>query len=210
MGILFVLRWVRRIVLLLLGVAVVLYGAACVAVWHVAREDHRPRSDAILVLGASQFDGRPSAVFTARLAHAKALYDDHVAPRVVTVGGKLPGDRFTEAGAGAHWLTDHGVPAAAVVAVTTGGDTLDSLRAADAVFERRGWHSVVLVSDPWHMLRCRRMASDLGLIASVSPARTGPAVHARSTEVRYVAREAAAYLYYRLFHSDATKGPGAV
>lgn len=205
-----VLRWLRRLVVLLVTLAVVVYAATCFAVWRVARLDQRPRSDAVVVLGASQFDGRPSKVFAARLAHAKALYDTQVAPRIVTVGGKLPGDRYTEAAAGARWLTGHRVPRSAVVAVPAGRDTLSSLRAVDAVFAMRHWGSAVLVTDPWHELRSRRIVGDLGLRVAVSPARSGPAVHTRSTELRYVLREAAGYLYYRLFHSDRTRGPGAV
>lgn len=189
--------------------AVVGYGAAAAAVWRTAQLDQRGRADAIVVLGASQYDGRPSAIFAARLAHAKTLYDARVAPRIVTVGGKLPADRFTEAGAGASWLAQHGVPAGAVLPVPTGRDTLASLRAVDALLRGRGWRRVVLVSDPWHMLRARRMASDLGLIAEISPVRSGPVVQTRATELRYVAREAAAYLYYRVFHSDTTRGPAA-
>jgi uncharacterized SAM-binding protein YcdF (DUF218 family) len=203
-------RWFRRLVLLVVLVVVVGYGATCVAVWKVARADDTPRADAIVVLGASQFDGRPSEVFTARLRHAKALHDERVAARIVTTGGKLPGDRFTEAEAGARWLRDHGVPAADVLAVPRGNDTLASLRAADQALAARRARRVVLVSDPWHMLRCGRIARDLGLDAATSPARTGPAVHTRGTQVRYILREAAAYLYYRVFHSDATRGPGAV
>ena len=94
-------------------------------VWWVARQDDRRASDAIVVLGAAQFDGRPSSVFTARLVHARDLYEDDVAPRIVTVGGNRAGDRFTEAAAGKRWLTEHGVPGQhAIVAVATGSDTL--------------------------------------------------------------------------------------
>lgn len=205
-----IFRWFRRVVAALVLLAALVYAGTCVAVWRVARLDQRPRTDAVVVLGASQFNGRPSEVFAARLAHAKSLYDARVAPRIVTVGGKLPADRYTEAAAGAGWLAAHRVPRSAIVAVPTGSDTLSSLRAVHAVFIRRHWRSAVLVSDPWHELRSRRMASDLGLLVAVSPARSGPAVHTRSTEIRYLLREAAGYLYYRIFHSDRFRGPGAV
>ena len=210
MGLLFVLRWIRRVVVAVVLLVVLAFFITCASVWYVARQDERPRSDAIIVMGASQFNGRPSSVFAARLAHAKTLYDDRVATRIVTVGGGQPGDRFTEAEAGARWLSDRGVPRSALVVLAEGGDTLASLRAADRVYERNRWRSAVLVTDPWHELRSRRMASDLGIDAAVSPARSGPAVRTRATQIRYIAREAAAYLYYRVFHSDATKGPGAL
>ena len=86
-------------------------------VWWFARQDDRRTSDAIVVLGAAQFDGRPSSVFTARLVHARDLWQDDVAPRIITVGGNRAGDRFTEASAGKRWLAEHGVPADRVVAV---------------------------------------------------------------------------------------------
>lgn len=198
----------RRVVALLLLAGVVVVGGTATRVWWVARQDERPRSDVIVVLGASQFDGRPSSVFEARLEHARALYDAGVAPRVVTVGGSAPGDRFTEAAAGRTYLLAHGVPE--VVAVGEGRDTLQSLRALSRTMTDRGWHSAVLVTDPWHALRSRRMATDLGLAAVSSPTRQGPSVRSRGTEVRYIARETAAYLYYRVLGRSAEGGPRAV
>jgi uncharacterized SAM-binding protein YcdF (DUF218 family) len=204
-----IFSWVRRLVALVITLALVVYLGTCFLVWKVARDDSRPRSDAIVVLGASQYHGRPSGIFAARLTHARTLYLSHVAPRIVTVGGKLPADRYTEAAAGAGWLATHGVPRTAIAAVPTGGNTLDSLRAVDALFRRQHWHTALLVTDPWHELRSRRMATDLGMRVATSPARTGPAVHTRATQFRYVLREAAGYLYYRMFHSDRAHGPGA-
>jgi uncharacterized SAM-binding protein YcdF (DUF218 family) len=176
-------------------------------VWWVARQDHHPRSDAIVVLGASQFDGKPSAVFRARLQHAKALYDAGVATRVVTLGGGAPGDRYTEADAGARFLRERGVDA---VAVPEGRNTLQSLKALQREFRAKGWRTAVLVTDPWHELRTHRMASDLHLSTTTSPTRTGPAIRNRGTELRYIARETAAYLYYRLFGASSEAGPQAV
>jgi uncharacterized SAM-binding protein YcdF (DUF218 family) len=201
------LKIARRIVAALLLVVVLVVGGTAARVWWVARQDDHPRSDAIVVLGASQFDGKPSTVFRARLQHAKALYDAGVAIRVVTVGGGAPGDRFTEAEAGARFLRERGVE---VVAVGKGRDTLQSLKAVKQEFTARGWRSAVLVTDPWHSLRARRMADDLGIRAATSPTRTGPAVRNRSTEIRYVARETAAYLYYRVFRRSSDAGPRAV
>lgn len=198
---------IRRIVASLLLLILVVVGGTATRVWWVARQDEHPRSDAIVVLGASQFDGKPSTVFRARLQHAKALYEQGVAPRVITVGGGAPGDRFTEAEAGARFLRERGVQ---VFAVGQGRNTLQSLEALKAEFRAKGWHTAVLVTDPWHSLRARRMAEDLGIRAVTSPTRTGPAVRNRGTELRYVARETAAYLYYRLFGRSSEAGPRAV
>jgi uncharacterized SAM-binding protein YcdF (DUF218 family) len=190
--------------------AVGIFGGTAVRVWWVARHDARPVSDAIVVLGASQFDGRPSSVFTARLDHAVDLYEGGVAPYVVTVGGLQPGDRFTEAAAGKRWLTEHGVPADRIVSIGEGSDTLQSLQAVRSVFADRDWISAVIVTDPWHTLRARAMARDLDVQANASPTRQGPAVRTRETELRYILRETVAYLYYEIFHRSSEIGPSAV
>ena len=203
-------RWVARAAAAFLVVVLIVVLATAYRVWHVARQDNHPRSDAIVVLGASQFDGRPSAVFRARLDHAVALYDAGVSPRVMTLGGSLPGDRFTEAAAGRTYLVQHGVPATQVTAVAVGDDTLTSVRAAAEEFRRNGWQTAVLVTDPWHSLRAGRIARDEGIDAETSPTRAGPVVRGRSTEIRYVGRETLAFLYYRLFHRSFDAGPNAV
>jgi uncharacterized SAM-binding protein YcdF (DUF218 family) len=194
------LRWFVRVIAALVLVVALLVGATAFRVWQVGRQDHRPHSDALLVLGAAQFDGRPGGYLEARLDHAYDLYQQGIAPRIVTVGGKRAGDRFTEAQAGKMYLETRGVPASVITEVNSGSDTLLSLRAAKKVFTANGWHSVVIVTDPWHSLRSRTMARDLGLTAQTSPTRTGPGNDGGLTEARYIGRETVAYLYYRAFH----------
>lgn len=203
-------RWARRVVLAIVGFVVLVVFYVAAHIWWVAREDQHPRSDAIVVLGASQYNGTPSPVFAARLDHAVTLYDEHVAPRIVTVGGKEPGDVYTEAAAGKTYLAAHGVPSAAITALPTGSDTLRSLRAVDTEFKLRHWHSAVIVTDPWHCLRSRTMARDLGIAAYTSPERTGPAVASRGVEIRYIARETEAYIYYEIFHNDNEHSAGVI
>ncbi len=205
-------RWRRRLGwLVATGILLVVVALVASAgrIWWVARHDDRPRSDAIVVLGASQFNGRASAVLRARLNHALTLYKSDVAPVVVTVGGSRPGDRYSEGGVGRQWLVDHGVRSGDAVAVGTGSDTLTSLQAVADLASDRGWRSVVIVTDPWHSLRTRTIARDLGLSAESSPTRQGPAVRTRETQARYIGRETAAYLYYRVFHRSADRGPDA-
>jgi uncharacterized SAM-binding protein YcdF (DUF218 family) len=203
-------RWTLRIVLALTAFAIVVAGYVAGHIMWVAGHDSRPHSDAIVVLGASQYNGTPSPVFAARLDHAKELYDAHVAPRIVTVGGKQPGDRTTEAQAGQDYLVAHGVPSDVVQPVRTGNDTLQSMRAVAAEFRTRGWRSAVLVTDPWHSLRARTMARDSGIEASTSPEHTGPSVGSFTTDVHYIARETLAYVYYSLFGDDNVHSTGAV
>jgi len=207
---LILVRLVGKTVATLLTVALVVLAVTGALVWWTARADDRRVSDAIVVLGAAQFDGRPSSVFTARLVHARNLWRDDVAPRIITVGGNREGDRFTEASAGKAWLVAHGVPEARILAVQTGSDTLSSLTAVNERMQGRGWSTAVIVTDPWHALRAGSMAADRGIDAAVSPARRGPAVRTRSTEIRYIGRESLAYLYWKVFHRSADAGPNAV
>jgi vancomycin permeability regulator SanA len=190
-------------------VLLVLLGTATRVWWFARQDDHRV-SDAIVVLGAAQFNGRPSSVFTARLVHARDLYELKVAPRIITVGGNRAGDQYTEASAGKAWLTQHGVPAARIVAVGTGSDTLTSLKAVQHRMQQGSWATAVIVTDPWHSLRARAMATDQGIDAAMSPTRQGPAVRQRSTEIRYIARETLAYLYYKVFKKSVDSGTNAV
>lgn len=204
------LRLAVKILAACISAALVVLAGTGGYVWWVARQDDRRVSDAIVVLGAAQFDGRPSSVFTARLVHARDLWRDDVAPRIITVGGNLEGDRFTEAASGKRWLEDHGVPGDRVVAVPSGSDTLSSVTAVQQRMQRRGWSTAVIVTDPWHAVRTRSMARDRGIDAVLSPTRRGPAVRQRSTEMRYIARETVAYLYWKVFHRSTDAGPNAV
>jgi uncharacterized SAM-binding protein YcdF (DUF218 family) len=195
-----------------LGAAVLacflLVASTALAIWWNARQDSRPSSDAIVVLGTAQYNGVPSSFFEARLEHAIALYQDGVAPVIVTVGGKVDGDEFTEAEAGRAYLADAGVPVDALLAVEEGVDTLQSMRVVGAAFGERGWSSAVLVTDPWHAMRAQRMAEDAGMEAESSPTRQGPAVQTRATQFRYILRETAAYLLYRATGESVAGAPG--
>ena len=187
---------------------VLLITSTALAIWWTARQDSAPASDAIVVLGSAQYNGVPSSIFEARLEHAIALFEDGVAPVIVTVGGKADGDQFTEAEAGRDYLAGSGIPAEALVTVPEGGDTLESIRAVSATFTEQGWSHAVLVSDPWHAMRAERMAEDAGLEADSSPTRQGPAVQTRTTQFRYILRETAAYLLYRVTGESVAGAPG--
>ncbi|MFC6935070.1 YdcF family protein [Actinomadura yumaensis] len=194
------------VVLGLAAIAVLTPLAVGLRVWYQARQDERPRSDAIIVLGAAQYNGVPSPTLQWRLQHALDLYRHGVAPAIVTVGGRAPGDAFTEAGAGRRWLIGKGVPAAKVVAVPEGRDTLESMKAVGRAYERRHWDSGVIVTDPWHGLRSKRMAEDSGIKAASSPTRSGPSVRTRDTQLHYIVRETGGYLSYVLL-GKSVKAP---
>ncbi len=206
------LRWVLRALALVVLVVVLVVGTTAFRVWHAGRTDNRPRSDVIVVLGSAQYNGRPSAILAARLDHAARLYRAGVAPRIITVGGRAAGDRYSEAGAGQSYLTKYGIPGSSILPVQKGTDTLNSLTAVAEVMNGRGWRSAVLVTDPWHELRARQMLRDVGIKTVSSPTHSGPSVQDRTTQIRYIARETAAYLFYRVF-GDAeppANAPGAV
>ena len=133
------------LVRLVLGAVLVgglIVGGTVFRVWQVARVDDRGKADVVVVLGAAQYDGTPSAVLGSRLDHAARLWRDGVAPVIVTVGGRRVGDTYTEAQAGRNYLASYGVPEAAVVPIGEGRDTLESLRAVARRASTAGWHTV--------------------------------------------------------------------
>jgi len=166
-------RW-PRIALMLAALLVGYYGINLFQVWHTGRSDQARPVDAIIVMGAAQYDGRPSPQLQARLDHVVELWDEGLAPIIVVTGGNQPGDRFTEASASATYLAEHGVDPNAILQENRGHSSWESLRGAATLLRAHGAHRVLLVSDPYHSLRIRLMAEDLGFVAYVSPTRTSP------------------------------------
>ena len=169
-------RWIGRLVLAAVLALVGYLVLTFVQVLSASRDDDRVRSDAIVVLGAAQYDGTPSPVLRQRLDHALDLYRDGVAGRIVLTGGKQAGDRFTEAYAGYRYLTGRGVPGDDLLVVTDRSSTWDSLRAAERVLRREGLDRVTLVSDSYHSRRLLGVADEVGLDAGVSPSGAAPTV----------------------------------
>lgn len=194
-------RWTPlRVIALLLVVGLVL-GVLCVGllalvIYSEARHDETAPADAIIVLGTAQFAGRPSATFQARLDHAQALYEAGYAPLIVLTGGSADGDDFSEAEVGRDYLIERGVPVGALLAVPDGRTSYQSLRVASAIIKERDVTTVLMVSDPFHMFRVKRIAADLGLEPLASPTQTSPIRPGTDLEYRYMARELAAYLAY--------------
>lgn len=151
------------------------------------RHDGVRPAQALVVLGAAQYNGQPSPVFRERLEHTAQLYGRDIAPLVVVTGGNRPGDRFTEASAAATYLATRGVPQDALLWVTTGRSTWESLAATARVLRERDMNDVVLVSDPFHAYRAAAIAGDIGLTAAVSPTPTSRVTGAAMA--RQLARE---------------------
>ena len=166
-----------RVVGLLLIISLV-YGCINLAqVWWVGKSDQARAVDAIVVLGVAQYDGRPSPQLQARLDHALALLLEGASPLVITTGGNQPGDRFTEAETSANYLIKGlGIDyqAVEILQENSGSTTRESLIGVRDIMQSRGLHSVLIVTDPYHSLRSRLIAQDLGLVAYISPTRTSP------------------------------------
>jgi len=173
------------------GIAVlaVIWLCLVVAVVGWGRRDEARPASAIVVLGAAQYEGRPSPVLRARLDHALGLWHRGLAPRLILTGGRGVGDTTSEAEAGKHYVMRHGVPEAAISLETNGRTTSESLHAVSVMMRVNGNRSVLLVSDPFHMLRLTILARRLGLRPLPSPTRTSP-ISANTAEwLRYVAGE---------------------
>jgi uncharacterized SAM-binding protein YcdF (DUF218 family) len=160
----------------LVGVAGVA-GYATLRIWQRGDVDEASRverADAIVVLGAAQYDGRPSPVFQARLDHAIGLWRAGRAPLLVMTGGNQEGDRTTEAATGRAYAIEQGIPADAILSENRGRSTQESLQAVAAILAGRGAGATIFVSDRLHMLRVMRIAKDLGIEAYGSPTATSP------------------------------------
>jgi uncharacterized SAM-binding protein YcdF (DUF218 family) len=177
----------------LLLAVVVSYLVAFVSVVVVSRQDLVRPAPAILVLGAAQYNGKPSPVFKARLDHAADLYADSVAPLVILTGGAAAGDKTSEAEAAAGYLAKS-IPAGALVVLPTGRTTDESIAAAAEWCRGYAITEVVVVSDPFHMLRVRLEARRHGLVAYTSPTRTSPISLHLARELPYLMAEAAKVL----------------
>jgi len=167
-------KLLRRAALAAVVLPVLYFGVTFVQVWWTSRHDGARPAQAVVVLGAAQYDGRPSAVLRARLDHAADLWHRGIAPVVVVTGGKAVGDRFTESQAGANYLHTKGVPDEAILREATGRSSWESLSASARFLHQRGISDVVLVSDPFHAARIHGIAAELGLSSATSPTRTSP------------------------------------
>lgn len=190
------LRAFSLLLLVLLGY----YLISLFQVWSTGRADQVRPVDAIVVMGAAQYDGTPSPQLAARLDHVVALWPAGIAPLVVVTGGNQPGDRFTEAAASAAYLIERGIPASAIVEESTGTTTDESMQGVAALLEERDLDTVLIVTDPYHALRSRLIAESVGLDAYVSPTTTSVVTGGRNI-VRHL-QEAAGVAVGRLIGFD--------
>ena len=151
-------------------VIVTFVGVTFVQVWFQSMRDEIKSADAIVVLGAAQWDGIPSPVLKARLDHALDLYAKELAPYIVTTGSKQKGDRYTEAYTGLTYLLERGIPESKIIVIVDGSNTYQSLSATSTAIQGVGLgNEVLLVSDPYHALRAKEIAREVGLDPLFSP-----------------------------------------
>ena len=170
-------------------------------VWDQANEDEVHSADAIVVLGAAQYDGDPSPVFQARLDHAAYLYDTGVSNLIIVTGGKAEGDRFSEAEAGARFLNEeHAIEIDRILEEREGTTTLESLEAVWEIAEPRDIESVLLVSDPMHSERIKMIAGDLGFEETYASRVSYQQLdRSRETKAKELFREVISIINYQFF-----------
>lgn len=168
------IRWGFRLVMAVLVVAAGYLVVTAVQVYQASRRDQAGPAQAIVVLGAAQYNGRPSPDLAARLDQAYDLWKRGYAPVVAVTGGRQPGDRYTEAEAGQAYLGAKGIPGSDILVDGQGNNSWESMSSVAGLLTARHQTQVILVSDPFHDLRISQMASDLNLSAVVSPTRTSP------------------------------------
>ncbi len=188
-------KLIRRIITVIVTIVIAIPGYALMVTWNAAHHPTIRNADVIVVPGAAQLDGAPGEVLLARLQEAKRIYQLGLAPLIITVGSGAPGDRTTEAAAGAFWLRNNGVKRSAIVALPTGRDTRTQTTAYVAEMKKRKLTNVIIATDPYHCNRTITMAEDLDAIASCSPVQDGPN-SLTGSRLRYLVREAGAYLAY--------------
>lgn len=173
---------------LLLGV-VVAWGVSAAAVLIWGSRDKARDADAIVVLGAAQYVGRPSPVLRARLDHALDLWQRGLAPRLIFTGGTGAGDTTSEAAVSRNYALRHGVPDTVILMENEGRTTCESFAAVAAIMRARQMHTAILVSDPFHMLRLRVLSSQYGVDAYTSPTKTSPISANKGQALGYVLSE---------------------
>lgn len=193
-------KWVVRTVVWLFAVL-----AAVALVWSYwvyaqieiyAHQDQAAPADAIGVLGAAEYDGRPSPVFRARLDHALELYHRGIAPLIITLGGP-GGDQYNEGLVGAEYLMSKGVPEKDIIAATESSNTEESAQRIAVIARANGLHRLVIVSDDTHMFRIHAICAADGLDVLTSP-RPHPPVEDRTLEAERLFHEILSYTFWRL------------
>ena len=192
----------RSVVWVLLGLFAIVIVAYGVSIYSAVREqasrDEAQVSDCIVVLGAAQYNGRPSPVLKARLDHTVDLFNRKLAPRIITTGGYGLDKKFTEAGAAREYLVKHGVPATSIEVDPNGETTFQSVRSVKGRLRSEGVRSIIVVSDGFHLFRSKAIFAHEGILVYPSPAPASPIENSPVARFWHSLREVLVYLVYRL------------
>jgi uncharacterized SAM-binding protein YcdF (DUF218 family) len=189
----------RRLLMVALALFAAVVGAVGFVYFEVSRQaerDEARKADAIVVLGAAQYNGRPSPVLKARLDHALELYQRELSNRIIATGGHGLGARFSEGEVSRQYLSEHGVPAEFITVESTGQSTMQSVAVVGEIMDRMQLDSCIVVSDDYHMHRAKKMLEDLGLTVYGSP-RAAPASDIWTRRKRFL-RESVSYIIWRI------------
>jgi uncharacterized SAM-binding protein YcdF (DUF218 family) len=188
---------IKRIVFVLLTGLALFYVVSCIRIVQQARRDEARPADAIVVLGAAEYAGRPSPVFRARLDHAYELFDKKLAPVVIVSGGSGKDPTFTEGGVGRDYLMSRGIGDRHLIAETQGDNTAESSERVAVIMRANGWKSCIAVSDAYHLFRIKKMLGRQGIEAYVSP-RPQEKMVSKTSRLLTVMREALSYMLWML------------
>lgn len=151
------------------------FGSVFYQVWHQANSDEARPADAIVVLGAAEYWGKPSPILKARLDHALELFKRQFAPRIITTGGHGLGSEFSEAAVAREYLSKHGVPAELISVEDAGESTMQSAAAVAEIMDRMKMTSCIVVSDGYHIHRIKNILEEQGIKVFGSPREPGDA-----------------------------------
>jgi vancomycin permeability regulator SanA len=189
-------KLIRRFISLIFLAIIAIPGYFYAQVWWGAHYPVTRSSDYAVVMGAAQYDGRPSDALEARLEKAFQLYQNGLVKKIITVGAGAPGDRFTEASAGREWLITKGVPRKAAISIPIGRNTIDSTIGYVDYLKKLKVNEVIIVTDPYHCKRATYIATDKGVNATCAPVQRGP-YSLQNSSLHYLWREGSALIAYR-------------
>jgi len=190
-------RKVFSIFLFFIILVLICYGGLFFKIYSYVNINEAQNADAIVVMGASQWNGKPSPILKNRLDHALFLHQEGFAPRFVLTGGIGKGEQLSESQAAKNYLIQKGINGKNIFVEEKGHTSQQSLNEVAKILKNENLESVILVSNGFHMMRLGKMAKDLKINAYLS-AVSGESIN-KLSEFKYVFRETGVYLLYLLF-----------
>ena len=194
-----IFRRILKIIFYLLILLLVGFSILILKIYNQSVIDDAQKADAIVVLGASQWNGNPSPIFKARLDHVFVLYKNNYASKIILTGGVAKKESISESMVGKNYLIQKGVEEKVIHIEEQGHTSWQSLNQTAQILKEQNLNSIILISDGFHMMRLKKMATDLGIKSFTSPAIDSPVVENKIAEFKYILREVVIYLGYLLF-----------